>query len=166
MRARHCNRLTRFLTLFLILSCFAEMTRPSFLTQKKPTLQQTTRGAPSSSKFVQEKAATSALNRTVPNALKIKKRDSPSLNQVARLFADIGDTNITEEELSQWRGKTEEDKDSFILKGTSELLVHLHDREERRLEDAASTKKTEETLSKLKEDYKSQRAELKKALDG
>ncbi|WOG86403.1 hypothetical protein DCAR_0205607 [Daucus carota subsp. sativus] len=134
-----------------------EMTRPSFL-RKKPAIQQQAQGAPSSSKPAHEKAAASSLTRTVPDApevpsdqpLKRKRiqwRDAPCLNQVARHFADIGDTHVTEEELSKWRLKPQEDKDSFILKSTSELLVHLHDREERRLVDAASTKKTEETLS-------------------
>ena len=92
--------------------------------------------------------------------------DAPFLSQSARHFADIGDTYVEDEELSQWRGKPQQEKDSFLLKSAAEFLVHLHDKEERRLEDAAAAKKAEERFSKLKEDLKSQREEQRKALEG
>lgn len=138
------------------------MTRPSLFTRKKPTPLSQAQGAPSGSKPPQDKAAPSSLVKVTPDVPE-PNTEQPNKRQKAR---DIGDTNVTEEELYQWRRKTQEDKDSFILKGTSELLVHLHHREERRLEDAASMKKAEEELTKLKEDFKSQRVELKKATRG
>lgn len=149
------------------------MPRPSLFIRKKASPQPHVEGAASGSQPPQEKAAApkiAPVTIEIPTEQpskrqKSKKGDAPSLNRVARHFADMGDTHVTEEELSRWRGKSQEDKDSFILKGTSELLIHLHDREERRIEDAISMKRTEEALSKLKEDFKSQKAELKRALD-
>lgn len=93
-----------------------------------------------------------------------KKRETP-LNPVSRYFADMGDTLVSEDEFVAWRGKPEEEKDNFLLKAGSEMLIHLMDREERRLEDAASRKKAEEDLGKLRKDFRSQSKELKQALD-
>ena len=155
------------------------MPRPSFIGKKGAATHQPDRAAASGSKQLPDKGAASALTRTIPDIPEAptteqqpakRKRQltkgAPSMGKSARLFADIGDTYVDEKELDQWRAKPQEEKDTFLLKGAAEFLVHLHDREERRLEDAASLKKAEENLSKLKEDFKSQREDLKKAQDG
>nr|XP_017224627.1 PREDICTED: uncharacterized protein LOC108200871 isoform X2 [Daucus carota subsp. sativus] len=156
-----------------------DMPRPSFIGKKGSAVQVPEKGAASGSKQVPERVAPSTMVRTAPDSHDVPSIDqqppkrkrqltkgAPSGSKSARLFADIGDTYVEDKELDQWRAKPQEQKDSFLLKGAAEFLVHLHDREERRLEDAASLKKAEENLAKLREDFKSQREDLKKAQDG
>ena len=156
------------------------MPRPSFLGKKGAAAHPSDKAAALGSKQPQEKAAPSTMVRTTlevhdapsteqQQPAKRKRqltKGASSLSKSARLFADMGDTYVDDKELDQWRAKPQEEKDTFLLKGAAEFLVHLHDREERRLEDAASLKKAEENLSKLKEDFKSQREDLRKAQEG
>ena len=156
------------------------MPRPSFLGKKGAAAHPSDKAAASGSKQPQEKAAPSTMIRTtidVHDAPSIEQQQpakrkrqltkgASSMSKSARHFADMGDTYVDDKELDQWRAKPQEEKDTFLLKGAAEFLVHLHDREERRLEDAASLKKAEENLSKLKEDFQSQRDLLKKAQEG
>ena len=155
------------------------MPRPSFIRKKGTAAHQPDKATASGSKQLQEKGAASALTRTIPDIPEApspehqpakRKRQlskgAPAMSKSARHFADMGDTYVEEGELEAWRAKPQEEKDSFLLKGAAEFLVHLHDREERRLEDVASLKKAEESLSKLREDFKSQREDLKKAQEG
>ena len=158
---------------------YADMPRPSFLGKKGSAVQPADKAAASGPKQPQEKGAPSALTRTVPEVLEIPSSDqqpakrkrhlvkgASSMSKSARHFADMGDTYVEDGELEKWRAKPQEEKDSFLLKGAAEFLVHLHDREERRLEDASSLKKAEENLAKLKEDFQSQRELLRKAQEG
>ena len=155
------------------------MPRPSFIGKKGAAAHQPEKAAASVPKQVPEKVAPSNTARTVSEipdvpsteqqASKRKRplnKGAPPMSRSARHFADMGDTYVDDKELDQWRAKPQEEKDNFLLKGAAEFLVHLHDREERRLEDAASLKKAEENLSKLREDFKSQREDLKKAQEG
>nr|XP_017252682.1 PREDICTED: uncharacterized protein LOC108223109 [Daucus carota subsp. sativus] len=156
-----------------------DMPRPSFIGKKGAAAHQPDKAATSGSKQLPEKGAASAQTRTIPDIPEApsteqqpakRKRQltkgAPSMSKSARHFADMGDTYVDDKELDQWRAKPQEEKDTFLLKGATEFLVHLHDREERRLEDAASLKKAEENLSKLREDFKSQREDLRKAQEG
>ncbi|KAL1831404.1 hypothetical protein ACET3Z_001055 [Daucus carota] len=156
-----------------------DMPRPSFISKKGAVAHPSDKAAASGSKQPQEKAAPSTLVRAIPDApdapsieqqpAKRKRqltKGAPSMSKSARHFADMGDTYVDDKELDQWRAKPQGKKDTFLLKGAAEFLVHLHDREERRLEDAASLKKAEESLSKLREDFKSQREDLKRAQEG
>ena len=155
------------------------MPRPSFIGKKGAAAHQPDKAAASGSKQVPEKVAPSTTVRTISDipdipsteqqASKRKRpltKGAPSMSRSARHFADMGDTYVDDKELDQWRAKPQEEKDNFLLKGAAEFLVHLHDREERRLEDAASLKKAEENLAKLREDFQTQRDLLKKAQEG
>lgn len=95
-----------------------------------------------------------------------KAKDAPSseASAVYQYFGGIGDIVTSPEELSVWTGKTDAEKDLFLLKASAEMLVHHMDREAhkaRQEKRMADLEKEVKDLKKVIEDANTRISSLK-----